>query len=95
MSPPGLDPGIELARLCRALGHPARVAIVRYLEGRTGACPAGDIVAQVPLAQSTVSRHLRVLTEAGILLASPAPPRVLYRLDRNALDAFRRAASAL
>ena len=95
MGATGLDPGIELARLCRALGHPARVAIVRFLQGSGGACPAGEIAAQVPLAQSTVSRHLRVLTEAGLLLASPAPPRVLYRLDRQALEAFRRAASAL
>jgi ArsR family transcriptional regulator len=95
MPTPGLDAGIQFAKLCRALGHPARVAIIRYLEGRGAGCPAGDIGGQVPLSQSTVSRHLRVLTEAGLLRAQPVPPRVLYRLDRRTLEEFRRAAAAL
>jgi ArsR family transcriptional regulator len=95
MTASGLDAGIQLAKMCRALGHPARVAIVRYLEACGRACPAGEIVAQVPLSQSAVSRHLRVLTDAGLLRAQAAPPRVLYRLDESALEGFRRSAAAL
>ena len=73
--PPGQDE--ELARLAKALGHPARVAIVRLLL-RGGECICGDIVGQLPLAQATVSQHLKVLKEAGWITGEVDGPRVCY-----------------
>ena len=91
----GLDAGLRLARTCKALGHPVRVTIVRYLETQRRGATCGDVVRQLPLAQSTVSEHLRVLRNAGLLDAEEAPPSVIYRVNVAALDAFRREAAAL
>ncbi|MEK6609384.1 MAG: metalloregulator ArsR/SmtB family transcription factor [Gemmatimonadota bacterium] len=91
----GFDPGLRVARMCKALGHPARVAIVRYLKSRRGAPTCGEIVSQLPLSQSTVSQHLRVLQYAGFVTAQDEPPRVRYRLELPALDEFRRAVGSL
>jgi ArsR family transcriptional regulator len=88
-------PGLALARWCRALGHPARIVIVRHLASRREPCTAGEIAAQVPLAQSTVSRHLQVLVSAGLLRAQEARPRVYYQLDEQVLAEFRRTALSL
>ena len=67
----------ELARLAKALAHPARVAIVRLLlEG--GECVCGGIVDRLPLAQATVSQHLKVLKEAGWISGEVDGPRVCY-----------------
>jgi len=56
----------DLAQLARALSHPARVHIVRLLASQTE-CRGADVFAEVRLAQSTVSEHLRVLADAGIV----------------------------
>ncbi|MCF4098041.1 ArsR/SmtB family transcription factor [Maritalea mediterranea] len=56
----------ELAKLTRALGHPARVAILRYLTQQKTPC-CGDVTTCIDLAQSTVSQHLKVLLEAGLI----------------------------
>jgi ArsR family transcriptional regulator len=75
---------IELAQLAKALGHPARVAIVRMLaEG--GECVCGDIVSRMPLAQATVSQHLKVLKQAGLIQGEIDPPRVCYCIDPEAV----------
>lgn len=92
---PGLDAGLRLARLCKALGHPVRVTIVRFLAVQRRGATCGDIVRQLPLAQSTVSGHLRVLQRAGLIEAEESPPSVLYRVSPAGLDAFRREAAAL
>jgi ArsR family transcriptional regulator, arsenate/arsenite/antimonite-responsive transcriptional repressor len=68
---------VELSRLAKALGHPARVAIVRYLLAK-GECDCGSIVGRLPLAQATVSQHLKVLKEAGWIQGSIEGPRVCY-----------------
>lgn len=68
---------MELAKLAKALGHPARVAIVRHLLGK-GECDCGSIVGRLPLAQATVSQHLKVLKEAGWIQGSIDGPRVCY-----------------
>lgn len=86
---------MRLGGLCKALGHPARVTIVQFLSARRGGATCGEIVRQLPLAQSTVSQHLAVLRDAGFLLSEGVPPRVVYRLDTRALDVFKRAVSAL
>jgi ArsR family transcriptional regulator len=67
----------ELARLAKALGHPARVAIIRLLQGR-GECICGDIVDRLPLAQATISQHLKVLRDAGWIQGEIDGPRVCY-----------------
>ena len=56
----------ELASIAKALGHPARIAIIQYLL-KVNACIGGDIVSELPLAQPTISRHLRELKDAGII----------------------------
>ncbi len=89
------DTGVRLARLCKALGHPARLAILRYLAGRRGTCTCGDIVDQLPLAQSTVSQHLKVLKDAGLIVGEVEPPRVCYCLNERALEELKRAVAAL
>jgi ArsR family transcriptional regulator len=75
---------VELARLARALAHPARVRIVRLL-ARRGVCICGQIVLDLPLAQATVSQHLKVLKEAGIIHGEVDGPRVCYCLDPKTL----------
>jgi ArsR family transcriptional regulator len=74
----------ELASLSKALGHPARVKIVRILI-RKDACVCGDIVDELPLAQSTVSQHLKVLKEAGLIRGDVDGPRVCYCIEPRAL----------
>lgn len=74
----------ELARLAKALGHPARVQILRFLAGREG-CLCGDIVEHLPLAQSTVSQHLKQLKESGLIRGEIDGPRVCYCIEPRAL----------
>jgi ArsR family transcriptional regulator len=75
---PGADD--ELAVLAKAVGHPARVQILRLLVRRE-ACICGDIVDELPLAQSTVSQHLKVLKEAGLIRGEIDGPRVGYCVE--------------
>jgi ArsR family transcriptional regulator, arsenate/arsenite/antimonite-responsive transcriptional repressor len=79
----------QLARLCKALAHPARVQIVRYLSTLNTACLCGDIVNTLPLAQSTVSQHLKVLKDAGLILGEIDGPRTCYYLNREMVDQFQ------
>ena len=69
----------ELAALAKALGHPARVAILRLLAARQ-ACVCGELVAELPLSQSTVSQHLKELKDAGLIQGEIDGPRVCYCL---------------
>ena len=78
----------ELALLAKALGHPARVAILRLLMAR-GECVCGQIVDLLPLAQATVSQHLKVLKEAGLIQGEVDGPRVCYCVDPKAVEHFR------
>ena len=74
----------ELAGLAKALGHPARVQILRLLV-RRNACVCGDIVDELPLAQSTVSQHLKVLKEVGLIRGEVDGPRVCYCIEPRTL----------
>ncbi len=74
----------ELALLAKAVGHPARVQILRLLVRRE-ACICGDIVDELPLAQSTVSQHLKVLKEAGLVRGEIDGPRVCYCVEPRTL----------
>ncbi len=84
----------ELAALAKALGHPARIAIVRLL-CRRSSCICGDIVDELPLAQSTVSQHLKVLKEAGLIQGLIDGPRVCYCLNPKTLRRLRTLISSL
>lgn len=70
----------DVALIAKALGHPARIQIVRLLLEKQS-CIAGDIVDEVGLAQSTVSEHLRILRTAGIIAGEIEGPRVCYCLN--------------
>jgi len=80
----GPDADEELAALAKAIGHPARVQILRLLVRRSS-CVCGDIVDELPLAQSTVSQHLKVLKDAGLIRGEVDGPRVYYCIEPRAL----------
>lgn len=84
----GPEADVELASLARALGHPARVQIVRLLTQRQG-CVCGEIVGALPLAQSTVSQHLKVLKEAGLVRGEVDGPRICYCIEPRTLRRLR------
>jgi ArsR family transcriptional regulator len=80
----GSEADHELAKLTKALGHPARVRIIRMLSRKeTRVC--SQIVDELPLAQSTVSEHLRILKEAGLVRSSQDGPRVGYCINFDTL----------
>lgn len=74
----------ELARLAKAISHPVRVRILRMLSQKE-ARVCSQIVGELPLAQSTVSEHLRILKEAGLVRSSQDGPRVGYCIEYTAL----------
>ncbi len=92
MSGPEADE--ELATLAKALGHPARVQIMRILI-RTSSCICGDIVDELPLAQSTVSQHLKVLKEAGLIRGEVDGPRVCYCVEPSVLHRLKALVAGL
>lgn len=77
-----------LASFAKALAHPVRLQILRILARRT-ACVCGDIVSELPLAQSTVSEHLRILKAAGLIIGEVSGPRVCYCIDTSSLDRLK------
>lgn len=74
----------DLAAMFRALGHPARIAILQSLAGQREAC-CGEIVNVLPLAQSTVSQHLQVLKDAGFLTCDTRGRNCHYHLNWDRL----------
>jgi predicted transcriptional regulator len=82
------------AGICKALGHPARIRIVEHLKA-IDHCVCGEIVQILPLAQSTVSQHLKVLKAAGLVKGVVEGPCTCYCLDREMLERFKRTASAI
>lgn len=88
------EANIQLARLAKALGHPARVAILRLLIRRE-ACVCGEIVDELPLAQSTVSQHLKLLKEAGLIHGEVDGPRVCYCVEPGVVALFKTLVAAL
>lgn len=80
----------DMAAVLRALGHPARLEIIRVLASK-GRCFCGEIVEMLPLVQSTVSQHLKVLKDAGLVVGTIDGPRSCYCLNTQKL----RRASAL
>lgn len=82
------------AELAKALGHPARIAILRILASRT-TCFCGDITEQIPLAQSTVSQHLKALKEAGLISGEVEGVRTCYCLNPDGIRELKMLLSQL
>jgi ArsR family transcriptional regulator len=78
----------DFAKLAWAIAHPARVQIVRLLIGRQ-ACVCGEIVDQLPLAQSTVSQHLKILKESGLIQGEVDGPKVCYCINPTRLKQLK------
>ncbi len=74
----------ETGILLKALGHPARVAIIEYLL-KADSCICGDIVNELPLAQPTVSQHLKELKNAGLIKGNIEGNAICYCIDEKAL----------
>ncbi len=87
------NPDTLSARL-KALAHPARLKVLETLAHSEG-CQCGEIVAGLPLAQSTVSQHIRVLLEAGFVRGEANGARSCYCIDHDALRALRSDLDAL
>lgn len=78
----------ELAVLLKALGHPARIAIVEYLL-KVNTCICGDIVNELPLAQATISQHLKELKNAKLIKGNIEGTSVCYCLDEQTFEKIR------
>ena len=90
---PEIDAG-ELALMCKALAHPARVQLLNYLSAY-GACYFGSLAEILPLAASTISQHVSVLKAAGLILGSSDEQRVCYCVNVDRLALFKRMVGSL
>jgi DNA-binding transcriptional ArsR family regulator len=84
----------ELASMVKALGHPARIAIVQFLIKRKS-CVCGDIVEELPLSQSTVSQHLKELKKAGLIKGEIEGPAVCYCIDEKTWEKAKKIVGQL
>lgn len=80
----------ELAALCKALAHPVRIKILRHLL-QQDRCICGSIVKVLPLAQSTVSQHLKILKQAGLVEGTVEGPAICYCVDKEKLASIGQA----
>ena len=78
----------QIASLAKALGHPARVAIIEYLL-KVDSCICGDIVNELPLSQPTVSQHLKELKSAGLIKGNIEGNAICYCIEESSLDIFK------
>src|SRR3954447_16911174 len=74
-----------IAAMTKALGHPARIAIIEYLV-KVDTCICGDIVKELPLAQPTISQHLKELKNAGLIKGNVEGNSICYCIDEKAID---------
>ncbi len=77
-----------VAKLAKALGHPARIAILEYLLS-VESCICGDIVNEISLAQPTISQHLKELKNANIIKGSIEGNTICYCIDENTIDELK------
>lgn len=73
----------SLSAIARALGHPVRIRILNLLAAET-CCFTGELTNRIPMAQSTISQHLKALLDAGLIQGSIDPPKVKYCINREA-----------
>ena len=74
----------QIATIAKAMGHPARIAIIEYLM-KANECICGDIVNELPLAQPTVSQHLKELKNAGIIKGNIEGNSICYCIDEKTI----------
>lgn len=72
----------QLARFAKAIGHPARIAILQFL-AKQETCYFGDIHEELPIAKATVSQHLKELKDAGLIQGEVEAPKVKYCINRD------------
>ncbi len=82
------DDSLKLAEFAKAVSHPARIEILRILAEKNS-CICGEIVLEIPLAQSTVSQHLKELKSAGLISGEIDGPRSCYCLNPEGIAAMR------
>ncbi len=75
----------SIASMAKAMGHPARIAIIEHLL-KVNTCICGDIVNELPLAQPTISQHLKELKNAGLIKGSIEGNTICYCIDEKAMD---------
>lgn len=85
---------VLLADLAKALSHPARIKILKILSSKN-VCMCGDIVDELPLAQSTVSQHLKELKKVGLIEGEVEGPKICYCINYKQLEKAKSAFSAL
>ncbi|MBK8346805.1 MAG: winged helix-turn-helix transcriptional regulator [Saprospiraceae bacterium] len=78
----------QMASIAKALGHPARIAILEFLT-RTDACICGDIVNVLPLSQPTVSQHLKELKDVGLIQGSVEGASICYCVNQKTLTLLK------
>lgn len=78
----------ELSILAKALGHPARIAIIEYLL-KVDACICGDIVNELPLSQPTVSQHLKELKNAGLIKGNIEGNSICYCINKTGFEKIK------
>ncbi|MCP4022007.1 MAG: winged helix-turn-helix transcriptional regulator [Desulfobacteraceae bacterium] len=84
----------QLSKICKALGHPTRIKILEHLI-KINSCVCGEIVDKFPFSQSTISQHLKLLKESGIVLGEVEGPKTCYCVDNAILDKFKAYVSNL
>lgn len=84
----------QLSELARALAHPARIAIFRLLIEKN-TCLCGEIVDEIPLAQSTISQHLKAMKEAGIIMGEIEGAKTCYCIDNEHVNKLSNSLFAL
>ncbi len=73
---------LQLSKFAKALGHPARIIILKHLSNQS-CCFTGDLLEVLPLAQSTISQHLKELKDAGLIEGEVNPPKVRYCINES------------
>jgi len=76
---------VTIARYAKALSHPVRIRILNFLE-KQSCCFTGELTEEIPMAQSTISQHLKELKDAGLIQGDVLPPRIKYCINQKAWD---------
>lgn len=85
----------DIATIMRALGHPVRLNILRILANQQRECCCADVTEELPLAQSTVSQHIKVLLDAGLIVRKPKGTRNCYVVEHSRLAELGMAYSGI